>query len=77
MWRLNELFGVAQAHPAERLGCLALGISTPVIAGTPRAAGSNRVLANAFFAGRDDLDAAPMEHGITAFPRLPAAASTR
>src|SRR5439155_19187968 len=24
MWRLNDLFGVNQAHQAERLGCIAL-----------------------------------------------------
>ncbi len=70
MWRLNELFGVAQAHPAERLGCLALAHLDEVAAGTRERLERNRAFANAFFAGRQDLEAAPMVHGITAFPRL-------
>jgi aspartate/methionine/tyrosine aminotransferase len=70
MWRLNELLGVAQAHPAERLGCIALARLDEVAAGTRERLDRNRSLANAFFAGRDDLEAAPMAHGITAFPRL-------
>jgi aspartate/methionine/tyrosine aminotransferase len=70
MWRLNELFGVAQAHADERLSCLALERLGEIAAETPAQLSRNRALANAFFAGRDDLEAAPMEHGITAFPRL-------
>jgi aspartate/methionine/tyrosine aminotransferase len=70
MWRLNELFGVAQAHADERLSCIALARLDEVEAGTPALLARNRALANAFFAGRDDLEVAPMAHGITAFPRL-------
>jgi aspartate/methionine/tyrosine aminotransferase len=70
MWRLNELFGVAQAHADERLACLALERLDEIAAETPALLARNRALANAFFAGRDDLEAAPMEHGVTAFPRL-------
>ena len=70
MWRLNELFGVAQAHPAERLSLLALERLDEVAAETPALLARNRALANAFFAGRNELEAAPMVHGITAFPRL-------
>ena len=70
MWRLNELFGVAQAHAGERLGCFALARLTEVAAGTAERLARNRALANAFFASRDDLDCAPMVHGITAFPRM-------
>jgi aspartate/methionine/tyrosine aminotransferase len=70
MWRLNELFGVAQAHPAERLGCIALAHLDEVAAGTRERLERNRALANAFFSGRGDLETAPMVHGITAFPRL-------
>jgi aspartate/methionine/tyrosine aminotransferase len=71
MWRLNELFGVAQAHPAERLSCLALERLDEVAAGTRERLERNRSLANAFFASRGDLACARMLHGITAFPRLP------
>jgi len=70
MWRLNELFGVAQAHPAERLSCLALERLREIGAEALAALARNRALANAFFASRDDLKCAPMEHGITAFPKL-------
>jgi aspartate/methionine/tyrosine aminotransferase len=70
MWRLNELFAVAQAHPAERLSCIALERLGEVAAGTRERLARNRALANAFFAGRSDLACAPMLHGITAFPRL-------
>jgi aspartate/methionine/tyrosine aminotransferase len=70
MWRLNELFAVAQAHPAERLSCIALAELDEIAAGTPALLARNRALANAFFASRRDIEAAPMAHGITAFPRL-------
>lgn len=70
IWRLNELFGVSQAHQAERLSCLALERLDDVTAETPALLARNRALANAFFAGRDEIHVAPMVHGITAFPRL-------
>ncbi len=70
MWRLNELFAVAQAHPAERLSCIALAELDEIAAETPALLARNRALANAFLAGRSELEAAPMEHGITVFPRL-------
>ena len=38
MWRLNELFGVAQAHADERLSCLALARLDEIAAETPRPA---------------------------------------
>jgi aspartate/methionine/tyrosine aminotransferase len=70
MWRLNELFGVAQAHAAERLGCIALARLDEVAAGTQELLARNQALANAFFTRREDLDCAPMAAGVTAFPRL-------
>lgn len=70
MWRLNELFGVAQAHAAERLSCIALANLDAIGADLPAHLSRNRALANAFFASRDDLEVAPMTAGITAFPRL-------
>ena len=70
MWRLNELFGVSQAHQAERLSCIALARLDEVAAGVTALLARNRALANAFFAGRSDLEVAPMTSGITAFPRL-------
>lgn len=70
MWRLNELFGVAQAHAAERLSVIALDRLDEVKTGTPALLAHNRALANAFFAGREEIDCAPMMGGITAFPKL-------
>jgi aspartate/methionine/tyrosine aminotransferase len=70
IWRLNELFGVAQAHAAERLSLLALSRLDEVRAETPALLARNRTVANAFFAGRPDLEVAPMTGGITCFPRL-------
>jgi aspartate/methionine/tyrosine aminotransferase len=70
-WRLNELFGVAQAHPAERLSCIALEWLDEIAAEIPAHLAANRALANEFFAGRSDLEVAPMVHGLSAFPRLP------
>lgn len=69
MWRLNELFGVAQAHPAERLGCIALEHLDEIAAHTPALLDRNRALWNAFLDARDDVHGAPTADGITAFVR--------
>lgn len=69
MWRLNDLFGVNQAHPAERLACIAFEHIDSVIGDTPTMLAANRERWNAFAATRDDLECMPAEHGITAFPR--------
>jgi aspartate/methionine/tyrosine aminotransferase len=69
MWRLNDLFGVNQAHPAERLACIAFEHIDAVIGGNPAMLARNRDLWNRFVGARDDLDCMPAEHGITAFPR--------
>jgi aspartate/methionine/tyrosine aminotransferase len=70
MWRLNELFAVAQAHQAERLSCIALARLGEISAENAPLLARNRAIANAFFAGRSDIEMAPMAGGITAFPRL-------
>lgn len=69
MWRLNDLFGVNQAHPAERLACLAFEHIDEVIGDNPDMLARNRALWNDFAASRGDLECLPAEHGITAFPR--------
>ena len=69
MWRLNDLFGVNQAHPAERLACIAFEHLDQVVGETPALLARNRGRWNAFLESRDDLEAMPAEHGITAFPR--------
>ena len=42
MWRLNDLFGVNQAHPAERLACIAFEHIDEVIGDTPAMLERNR-----------------------------------
>lgn len=69
MARLNDLFGVNQAHQGERLGCIAFDHIDAVIGDAPAMLARNRALFDAFAAGRDDLECAPARHGITAFPR--------
>ena len=69
MWRLNDLFGVNQAHQAERLGCIAFDHLDRVIGDTPAMLACNRKLFNDFLATRNDIACAPAEYGITAFPR--------
>jgi aspartate/methionine/tyrosine aminotransferase len=69
MWRLNDLFGVNQAHPAERLACIAFEHIEQVIGDNPDLLERNRGRWNAFVDGRSDLDCVPAQHGITAFPR--------
>jgi len=56
MWRLNELFGVAQAHADERLSLIALERLGEIAAETPALLTRNRALANAFFASRAELE---------------------
>jgi aspartate/methionine/tyrosine aminotransferase len=69
MWRLNDLFGVNQAHPAERLACIAFERLDNVIGDNPEMLARNRAAFNTFTSGRGDLDCMSAEHGIVAFPR--------
>jgi aspartate/methionine/tyrosine aminotransferase len=69
MWRLNDLFGVNQAHQAERLACITIDRITEVIGKTPAMLRHNRDLFNDWVDSRDDLDCAAAVHGVTAFPR--------
>jgi aspartate/methionine/tyrosine aminotransferase len=69
MWRLNDLFGVNQAHPAERLACIAFENIDAVIGDDPKMLTRNRARWSAFADARSDIECAPAEHGITAFPR--------
>ena len=70
LWRLNELFAVAQARQAERLSCIALARLGEIAAENAPLLERNRALANDFFAGRSEVEALPMTSGITCFPRL-------
>ena len=65
----NDLFGVNQAHPAERLACIAFDYLNEVVGDTPVMLDRNRQLFNSFVESQDDLQCTTAEHGITAFPR--------
>jgi aspartate/methionine/tyrosine aminotransferase len=69
MWRLNDLFGVNQAHQAERLACIAIDRIEEVIGDNAALLERNRALFNRFVADRPDITCMRAEHGITAFPR--------
>jgi aspartate/methionine/tyrosine aminotransferase len=69
MWRLNDLFGVNQAHPAERLACMAFDHLGDVIGNNPELLARNRNSWNAFIGMREDLECAIADHNLTAFPR--------
>lgn len=68
MWRLNDLFGVNQAHPAERLACIAFENIDRVIGDNPEILSRNRERWNEFASAREDIECMPAEHGITVFP---------
>jgi aspartate/methionine/tyrosine aminotransferase len=70
MWRLNDLFGVVPAHPAERLSLVALDHLDRVAARARRILDTNREVVNRFLAGRPELECAPVDTGMIAFPLL-------
>jgi aspartate/methionine/tyrosine aminotransferase len=70
IWRLNDLFIVIPAHPAEQLSVIALD-HLDTIAGCARSLlAANRLLLDRFLDARDDLDCARPEFGTVVFPRL-------
>jgi aspartate/methionine/tyrosine aminotransferase len=69
MWRLNDLFGVNQAHQAERLACIAFENLDRINGDNPALLERNRTLFNAFAASRRDIECMPARHGVTAFPK--------
>src|SRR6185295_1601065 len=70
IWRLNDLFGVMAAHPAERLSAIALQQLDQIAAQAQSLLQTNRVLANQFLDSRNDLEAVRPEFGTTVFPRV-------
>jgi aspartate/methionine/tyrosine aminotransferase len=70
IYRLNDLFGVVPAHPAERLSVVALENLGPVAAAARELIETNRALLYRFLDSRDDLEATRPEFGTTVFPRL-------
>jgi aspartate/methionine/tyrosine aminotransferase len=70
MWRLTDLFGVLQPHPAERLSVVALAHLEEIAASSRALLATNRALFNEFLAAREDLEAPPSAHGTVSFPRM-------
>jgi aspartate/methionine/tyrosine aminotransferase len=70
MWRLNDLFGVVPAHPAERLSVVALDRLERVAERARRILEANKEGVNAFLAARPELACEPVDGGMIAFPRL-------
>ncbi|HKP72684.1 MAG TPA: aminotransferase class I/II-fold pyridoxal phosphate-dependent enzyme, partial [Pyrinomonadaceae bacterium] len=70
MWRLNDLFGAVQPHPAERLSVVAFSRLDEIRAGSRALLDANRAVLNQFLASRDDLETIPHAHGTVTFPRL-------
>lgn len=70
MWLLNDLFGVNQAHPAERISTIALRNFEPLRKWSRALLDRNRQLLNEFLATRNDLDVRPLQFGTVVFPRL-------
>ena len=70
MWLLNDLFGVNQAHPAERISVIALQNFEKIRAWSRSLLERNRQLLNEFLAARNDLETTCVPFGTVAFPRL-------
>ncbi|MGH9906043.1 MAG: aminotransferase class I/II-fold pyridoxal phosphate-dependent enzyme, partial [Pyrinomonadaceae bacterium] len=70
IWRLNDLFGVMAAHPAERLSVIALERLRQISAEAQLLLDRNRALVNQFLSSRDDLEAVRPEYGTIIFPRF-------
>lgn len=77
MWRVNDLFGVNQAHQAERLGCFAFDHIDKIVGDNPAMLARNRKLFNDFVRRRNDIDCMPAEHGMTTFPHWAGGDTTR
>ena len=71
MWETKSLFGVDDAHVAERLGLVALRERGRLLARCRAILDTNRRSWNAFLSERgEDLQAWPSRFGTTVFPRV-------
>jgi aspartate/methionine/tyrosine aminotransferase len=70
MWRLNDLFGVSGAHPAEALSVLALKNLPEISARSKSLLAANRAVLKKFLDSRADLLAIRPEAGTLVFPFL-------
>jgi aspartate/methionine/tyrosine aminotransferase len=70
MWRLNDLFGVMPAHPAELLSVVALDQLRQIAARAKSHLETNRGLLKKFLESRSDLLAIWPEAGTVVFPQV-------
>lgn len=70
MWRLNDLFGVIPAHPAERLSVICLDHLQEITAYARGRLDANRRVLRSFLDSRKDLIAIRAEAGTVAFPQF-------
>lgn len=70
MWRLNDLFGVTAAHPAELLSVIALDQLSKITARAREILTTNRALLKKLIDSRKDLLTIWPEAGTIAFPQL-------
>lgn len=70
IWRLNDLFHVIPAHPAERLSVVALKRLIQIAVRARALLEANRPLLNRFLDSRADLECARPAFGTVVFPRL-------
>jgi len=70
IWRLNDLFGVMAAHPAEQLSVIALKQLDQISMHARKLLEKNRGLVNQFLDSRSDLEIVRPEFGTIVFPRM-------
>lgn len=70
MWRLNDLFGVMAAHPAELLSVVALDHLPKIAERAKKLLDANRAILRTFLDSRKDLLTIWPEAGTIAFPQL-------
>lgn len=67
---LHDIFGSLAAHPAERLGVVALQKLPKFVARAKKILETNRAVVNDFLDSREDLRVVRSEQGTTCFPRF-------
>ena len=70
IWRLNDLFGVNAAHPAERMSILAFDHLEQFRDRARKLLATNRALLEEFLNSRNDLECFRPTAGSIVFPRL-------
>ena len=70
MWRINDLYGVNAAHPAELISVIALDNLERVATRAKKILAANRPLLEAFLDSRNELACCRPEHGTIAFCEL-------